>query len=478
MNLLSYHNFWNAIIRLPSTKKMLELSLKKCTSCNKTILEAALFDYVGKSNKCPNCKRLYSKIIGFWIEFLRLSLSVKRDKIERLLDDPYTKRAIITIVKSFLHFGIRKPLSIFAPFLVVWDFTHKCNLSCKHCYSNSGQALESELKTEEAIDVIDQLADFGVTALAFSGGEPLCRSDFFEVAQHAVKKGLYVSVATNGTLLTKENVKKLKKIGINYVEVSIDGAMGETHDSFRGVSGAFNHAVRGLKNCVKEELCACIATTATKNNLKEFPAIVDLAERIGAERFTYFNFIPTGRGKELYNQDISPEEREELMNYLLARISKGSKVTILTTAPQLARLAIQNQRNDNEMTMSMAHMQTIKISKRAVSLADFIGGCGAGRLYCSISPYGDVHPCVFLPIEVGNLKNRKFKDIWLNSHFFNTLRDRSKLKGSCGSCDFKYVCGGCRARAQAYCNDILTSDPGCLLAKRGSKEFLKARKKQ
>jgi radical SAM protein with 4Fe4S-binding SPASM domain len=461
MNLLSYHNFWNAIISLPTTKKMLELSLKKCDFCNKTILEAALTEYVGKSHGCQNCRGLYSKIISFWIEFLRLSLSVKRDKIEKLLDDPYTKRAISTIVKSFLHFGIRKPLSIYAPFLVVWDFTHKCNLNCKHCYSNSGQALETELRTKEAIDVVNQLADFGVTALAFSGGEPLSRSDFFEVARHAVDKGLYVSVATNGTLLTIKNVKKIKKAGINYVEISIDGASAKTHDSFRGVPKS---AIKGLKNCVEEELCACVATTATKNNLKEIPAIVDLAEKIGAERFTYFNFIPTGRGKELYDQDVSPEEREELMSYLLGRISNGSKITILTTAPQLARLAIQRQGEGNEMAMSMAHMQTIKVSKKAVSLADFIGGCGAGRLYCSLSPYGDVHPCVFLQINVGNLRNRKFKDIWLNSQFFNSLRDRAKLKGSCGACDFRDICGGCRARAKAYSNDVLSSDPGCVLS--------------
>ena len=192
MNLLSYHTFWNAIISLTTTKKMLELSLKKCCSCKKTILEAALDDYVGKMNKCPNCRKYYSKIINFWIEFLRLSLSVRRDKIEKLLEDPYTKRAIITLVKSFLYFGIRKPLSIYAPFLVVWDFTHKCNLNCKHCYSNSGLASEKELKTKEALDVVNQLADFGVTALAFSGGEPLSRSDFFEVAEHAVKNVLSI----------------------------------------------------------------------------------------------------------------------------------------------------------------------------------------------------------------------------------------------------------------------------------------------
>jgi radical SAM protein with 4Fe4S-binding SPASM domain len=399
---------------------------------------------------------------------LRRSLGVKKGKIVKLFADPNARVAISNLTKSFAYFGIRKPLSIYAPFLVVWDFTHKCNLGCRHCYSNSGVPSKDELTTKEALMVVDQLADFGVTALAFSGGEPLTRNDFFEIAAHAVKRGLYVSVATNGTLLTKENVKRLKKIGVNYIEVSIDGATSKSHDSFRGVPGAFDKAVEGLKTAVKEDLCACIATTATKNNLEEIPEILDLAAEIGAERFTYFNFIPTGRGKGIRKEDLSPEEREKLMCYLLERILKGNKVTILTTAPQLARVALQCQSGKGEIAMSMAHMQTAKVSKRAGALADFIGGCGAGRLYCSISPQGDVHPCVFLPINVGNLRKEKFGDVWLNSKLFNTLRNRANLTGACGKCDFKFICGGCRARAFAYNNDLLSSDPGCILSREAS----------
>ncbi|MBT0158889.1 radical SAM protein [Candidatus Bathyarchaeota archaeon A05DMB-2] len=468
MSLLSHDSFWNAIISMPTTKKMLDLSLKKCSACGRTVLEVALDDYVGKTDKkCQKCGGFYSQVIRFWIEFLRKSLSLKRDKVEKLLGDPYARRAITNIARSFRYYGIKKPLSLYAPFLVVWDFTHQCNLNCKHCYSNSGAVSQAELSTAEALDVVDQLADFGVTALAFSGGEPLSRKDFFEVASHAVERGLYVSVATNGTLLTKENVKKLKQARINYVEVSIDGATAQTHDAFRGVPGAFDKAVAGLKNCVEADLCACIATTATKSNLAEMPGILDLAEEIGAERFTYFNFIPTGRGKEHFDQDLTAEEREKLMLYLLNRMSKGCKTTILTTAPQLARVALQCQgsKGTGEITMSMAHMQTARVSKKAVPLADFIGGCGAGRLYCSISPQGDVHPCVFFPVNVGNLKTERFGDIWLNSRIFNALRDRSNLRGACGTCKYKYICGGCRARASAYHDDFLSSDPGCVLAK-------------
>ncbi len=468
MSLLNHDSFWNAVIRLPTTRKMLKLSLKKCSACDRTILETALDNYVGKTDEKCKCSSFYSRIIGFWIDFLRRSLAISREKVEKLLADPYARRAIITLVRSFSYFGIKKPLSIYAPFLVVWDFTHKCNLSCKHCYSNSGATHETELTTEEALGVVDQLVDAGVIALAFSGGEPLSRKDFFEVASYAAKRGLYVSVATNGTLLTKENVWKLKQAKINYVEVSIDGATANTHDSFRGVPSAFSKAVAGLKNCAEVDLCVCIATTATKSNIDEMPEILDLAEEIGAERFTYFNFIPTGRGREHYDQDLSPEEREKLMLYLLNRMSKGYKVTILTTAPQLARVALQCQGPGDTATMSMAHMQTVKVSKKAVPLADFIGGCGAGRLYCSLSPQGDVHPCVFLPINVGNLTKEKFVDIWLNSKLFNALRNRDNLKGPCGKCHYKYICGGCRARANAYRRDIMASDVGCILAKEGA----------
>jgi radical SAM protein with 4Fe4S-binding SPASM domain len=459
---------WNAVMALPMTEKMLELSLRKCSSCGRTVLEAALDDYSGQTNKaCSKCSLLYSQIIRFWIEFLRRSLNVKREKAQKLLADRYARRAIANLARTFAYIGITKPLSLHSPFLVVWDFTHKCNLNCRHCYSNSGASQEAELSTEEAFEVVDQLSDAGVTALAFSGGEPLARKDFFNVAEHAVNRGLYVSVATNGTLLTKENVKKLKDVGVNYVEVSIDGAKAGTHDEFRGVPGAFNRAVEGLKNCAEQDLCICMATTATKGNLSEIPGIIDLAEEIGAERFTYFNFIPTGRGKSLYNQDLSAEERENLMRYLLNRMSRGCKTTILTTAPQLARVALQCQGSagTGEITMSMAHMQTAKVSKKAVPLADFIGGCGAGRLYCSLSPQGDVHPCVFLPIKVGNLKIEKFSDVWLRSEVFKAFRNRANLKGSCGKCSFKFTCGGCRARASAYNQgDMLASDPGCLLA--------------
>jgi len=463
MNILTNEKIWNLFLSTPPVKWMLKTALTTCPDCSRTPLETALDKYACiTEQRCSSCS-LYARVIGFWIAFIQKMLAVHKSRISKIFSDSYVRTAINSIVTGFAEFGFHRPIQVHAPFLVVWNFTYKCNLRCKHCYSESGNVSKTELSTDEAMRVVDQIAAFGVTSLAFSGGEPLMRSDFFEVARYAVDSGLYVSLATNGTLLNYDTVKKLKEIGLHYVEVSLDGAESKTHDFFRGKTGAFNQTINGLKNCLNQDICTCIAVTATKNNQKEIPAILDLAENMGIDRFTLFNFIPTGRGKEILESDPSPQEREEILSYLNKQLSEDRKIAILSTTPQLARVALQcHSPTEEHMIMPLAHMEATKISNRAKALADFIGGCGAGRLYCAISPEGNVQPCVFMPIVIGNLKTEKMEDIWINSQVLCDLRNRDRLKGRCSKCEFKFVCGGCRARAFAYHNDYLMSDPGCI----------------
>jgi len=463
MKILTNEKIWNFFLSTPPVKWMLKTALTTCPACSRTPLETALDKYTCNTpTRCSSCS-LYSRVIGFWIKFIQKTLAVDKSRISKIFSDSYVRRAVNSIVSGFAEFGFHRPIQVHAPFLVVWNFTYKCNLRCKHCYSESGNVSKIELSTEEAMRVVDQIADFGVTSLAFSGGEPLMRHDFFEVARYAVDSGLYVSLATNGTLLNDDNVKKLKEIGLHYVEVSLDGAEAKTHDYFRGKTGAFDQTINGLKNCLNQDICTCIAVTATKNNQKEIPAILDMAEKMGIDRFTLFNFIPTGRGKEILTSDPSPKEREELLIYLNNQLSEDRKIAILSTTPQLARVALQcHSPTEEHLIMPLAHMEATKISNRAKALADFIGGCGAGRLYCAISPEGNVQPCVFMPIVIGNLKTEKLEDLWVNSPVLCELRDRDRLKGRCSKCEFKFVCGGCRARAFAYHNDYLMSDPGCI----------------
>jgi radical SAM protein with 4Fe4S-binding SPASM domain len=463
MDLLTNQKLWNSVITSPPVKWMLKQTLNKCHKCNKSPIATALDNCAGiKGPNCSSCS-VYVHVIEFWIGFIQKALGVEKSRLSKLFSDSYVRRAILSIVSGFSEFGFCRPIQIHAPLLVVWNFTYKCNLNCKHCYSNSGASAKNELSTEDALKVVDQLAEFGVTSLAFSGGEPLMRKDFFEVAKHAVDSGLYVSLATNGTLLTEENVKKLKEIGLHYVEVSVDGANAKTHDHFRGKTGAFKQTMQGLKNCMNKNICTCVAITGTKNNLTEIPAVIDMAENMGIDRFTLFNFIPVGRGKEIVAADPSPQEREQLLRLFNQKLSEGLRMAILSTTPQLARVALQcHSPTEGDLIMPLAHMEATKISKRAKALADFIGGCGAGRFYCAISPEGQVQPCVFMPLVVGDLKTQKMEDIWMNSSVLKDLRNRENLKGRCSKCEYKYVCGGCRARAFAYHDDYLMSDPGCI----------------
>jgi radical SAM additional 4Fe4S-binding domain len=397
---------------------------------------------------------------------------VKDAEVRSALGQPPFKKGLVTILQSIAEYGVTMPQKIYAPILVVWDCTHACNLKCKHCYQDAQKKLADELSTEEAKRMLDDLARSNVVALAFSGGEPLMRKDFFEVAKYAREKGMFLALATNGTMITKEVAKKLKEIGFEYVEISIDGKDAATHDGFRGSPGMFDRSVEGIKNCVAEGLYTCVATTPTQDNLTEIPAIYDLARDLKAARLVMFNFIPTGRGVTMAEGDLSPDEREALLKQMFEKNYDGS-TEVLSSAPQYARVAM------GSAGVSVGHFLTYKdVDDRALGLLEFIGGCGAGRHYCCIRPNGDIEPCVFMRLKVGNVRQNKLLDVWHTSPVLEQLRgDRNNLKGHCGICDHRYVCGGCRARALAYFGDLNAPDPGCInnrdaweeVARRGSK---------
>ena len=200
-----------------------------------------------------------------------------QEELKKNLRDPYWRNGFANVLRGIAEFGVRKPFVSGAPFLVVWDITYACNLRCKHCYSTSGIPWKDELNTEEALKAVDVLADAGVTIIAFSGGEPLVRRDFFQIARYAADKGMFVAVATNGTLITKDMAKKMKESGIGYVQISLDGKR-ETYEEFRGVKGIYDKVVEGIVNTKEAGLITCISTTATKLNIDDIPAVMDLQQ--------------------------------------------------------------------------------------------------------------------------------------------------------------------------------------------------------
>jgi len=273
-------------IMLSAVNPFLKSILKKFdVECEQdgSLLVNSLKEFLGENvDLCKSCSDLNRKVANPFLEVGGRIMRVDKEFMGRMFfGQEYGEawmRGFALMMRGIEKYGIRIPFVPAGPFDIVWNLTYSCNLKCKHCYENAGFH-RPELTTEQAytvIDILSEIAGFGLPALSFSGGEPLLRKDFFEIATYAKKKIPYISVATNGTLLTKRNVRKLKEVGVGYVEISLDGASSEVHESFRGVSGCFEKTMEGIRNCQTEGLELCLATTAHKKNLDEIPKIMDL----------------------------------------------------------------------------------------------------------------------------------------------------------------------------------------------------------
>ncbi|MHA1410377.1 MAG: radical SAM protein [Candidatus Odinarchaeia archaeon] len=463
----------------PLIRRVLKSISKYCKFDRENRLDVALQLYTGqRKNACAMCK-IASKIVSPILKLGSSSFGVTTEQLKERFADPYWRRGLANIIRGIALFGVRKPFVPGAPFQVVWNVTRKCNLKCKHCYENAGKADPDELTTEEAIEVIDRLANAGVVILAFSGGEPTIRKDILKLINRAHKKGIYVACATNALRFAdREVVKKFKKAGLQFAQISLDGLDPKTHDEFRGVKGAFEKTVQGIKNCVAEGLFVEVATTATHYNYKEIPDLIKFVDKLGVDWFMVYNFVPTGRGVDIIDQDLTPQEREELLQTLWDALNDPKiKVNCLSTAPQFARIAQEDYKRKMGLSVSSVdgqceqvvvptHFYNPSFSGKLQNLAGFIGGCGAGRFYMAIEPNGDVYPCVFFPheefVRAGNIKTDDFEEIWTKNVIFMESRNKDLLKGNCGTCEYKYTCGGCRARSYNYFKDILAPDPGCI----------------
>ncbi len=445
----------------PLSKALLKSTLKRDKK-GETKLEKALRKYTGEKIEVD---WLTFQIAKKAIEKGAESLGISKEKIKNSLKAPIIRRGLVNILEGIAYWGVKRPQITAAPFLIVWDVTYACNLKCKHCYASAGKKAPDELTTKEAKEAIDLFRKIGVVAIAFSGGEPLVRKDIFELIEYAKKRDFYVSMASNGTLITKKIAQKLKEVGLDYIEISLDG-FEKTHDNFRGIKGAWKKAVQGIRNCVEVGLDTCVATTATHYNLQEIPKLVDFVEKeLKANRFILFNFVPTRRGKEIKEKDLTPKEREELLELLYSKlVDPNCPLDTFSTAPQYAVISARYPTGPAVATHFTNKKALEMLKGKTKALTEFIGGCGAGRLYCGMEPNGDIQPCVFIPIKIGNIKKDDFLEIWRNSPVLKEIRERDKFEG-CGTCKYKYICGGCRARAYGYFGNLKGPDPGCFYKK-------------
>ena len=335
--------------------------------------------------------------------------------------------------------------------LVAWETTRNCNLACKHCRASADLGpFDGELDTAASFRLLDQIAELGSPIVILTGGEPLLRDDIFDIARYGTDKGLRMVMAPNGTLITPEHARNMADSGIKRISVSLDGATREKHDDFRGVPGAFEGALRGIERAKEAGIEFQINTTISKLNLDQIPRIQELAVKLGAVAHHIFLLVPTGRGKYMIDQEINAREYEETLNWFYDQRDKTPLQLKATCAPHYYRILRQRAREEGKKVTFESH------GLDAVTRG-CLGGCG----FCFISHRGIVQPCGFLQVDSGNVTQESFADIWRGSKVFLALRNYDDLKGKCGECEYKRVCGGCRARAFEATGDIMDEEPLC-----------------
>jgi AdoMet-dependent heme synthase len=389
------------------------------------------------------------------------------------------------------------------PRLVFWELTKGCNLRCIHCRASATElSSPTDLSTDAAKAIIDQIAEVSQPILVLSGGEPLFRKDIFELARYATEKGLRAALATNGTLVTKEIAGKIVESGVRRVAISLDGADAATHDKFRGIPGAFDAAIAGFRNLKELGMSVQINTTIARHNAHQLPHVLELARSIGADALHTFLLVPVGCGVDIAaEQMVPPDEYEKMLNWFYDQSLTGGIELKATCAPHYFRVVRQrraaeghslaaahaahamppnghahhsNTANIGPTEMTMPGSTGIELKPHGVGqpvghpgthpsdMNAMTKGCLAGTAVCFISHQGEVYPCGYLPALAGDLKKQSFSEIWENSFVFNQLRDVNNLNGKCGCCEFRNVCMGCRARAYAATGNYLDEEPFCV----------------
>lgn len=346
--------------------------------------------------------------------------------------------------------------------VMTWNSTRTCNLSCVHCYSDSeNKKYSGELTTVEAKKMLDDMAEFGVPILLFSGGEPLMRKDIFELMAYAKDKGIRPTLSTNGTLITPAVAKKLKDLGLHYVGISMDG-FGETHDKFRGMKGAFDKMITGIHNSIGAGLKVSLRFTITKHNSPDIPKVFDLMDEHDIHRVCFYHLVYSGRGSDISRDDLTLEESRQWVDYIFDKAEeyhrRGIEKDILT---------IDNHTDGVYLYLKLKERDP-EHAAEVYQLLKWQGGNRSGVGFGDVDYLGNVHADQFSwDYTFGNVRERKFGDIWsdVSDKIIAGYKNRKPLiKGRCSKCNFYEICNAnFRARAKYATGDLWESDPACYL---------------
>jgi radical SAM protein len=350
-----------------------------------------------------------------------------------------------------------------SPFVVIWETTQACDLACKHCRACAvPQRDPRELTTDEAKRLVDDICRFGRPLFVLTGGDPLKRPDVTEVVRYGVEQGLRVALTPSGTpLMTPRVLEELRDAGLSRLAVSLDGATAEQHDGFRGVAGSFDWTIRMLETARSLGLSTQINTTISRHNVHDLESLITLMTGLDIALWSVFFIVPVGRARA---EDLATaEEFEEVFNRLYELSTTAPFDIKSTAAPQYRRVVLQRQVAERRQGANGQPLTPLTAGV-GFSLADGVGrakGVNDGDGFLFVSHRGDIYPSGFLPLSAGNVRTDDLVEVYRSHELFRALRDRGRLQGKCGACEFRFVCGGSRARAYAMTGDPLASDPLC-----------------
>jgi AdoMet-dependent heme synthase len=333
----------------------------------------------------------------------------------------------------------------------VWEVTGACNLRCIHCHATSGKAEADELTTDEGKKFIDDLVKCSeFRMLVYTGGEPLVRPDLFELMEHSKKAGLTNVIATNGTLITEEIAYRLKECGVVGVAISLDSSVSDVHNQIRNSDSAFEMALQGMRNVKKAGMLLQINATAMEYNFDTLDELIELADTEGSGIMLMYQLVPVGRGNKIEEAALKVNQNERLLKLLAEKQKNISTIIEPVAGPQYWPYLMESKNMNNGLKKKLAEQ--------------VFHGCAAARGFVYIKANGDIWPCPFIEISGGNIRDLSFEKIYRESEIFVKLRNReNNLKGKCGECSYRKMCGGCRGRAMAYTGDPLSEDPSCFI---------------
>ena len=408
-----------------------------CSHCKKRIIDSIVEDeYLAIKNDCRECQPSRQELTD-QVTKLFEELQFGREELQRDLQNRANRKSLIAILYGVFSNGPNVPLSF--PQVCSFELTYRCNLKCKHCYIGTPPTTQ-EMDTKSALQAIEKIAETGFVGIPLSGGEPLLRNDLLSLAKETKSYDMDVILSTNGTLLSQDRAKELRPY-VDVACISLDSHVESIHDNFRGLEGAQKMTLKGIKNCLDNDIPVRIFTTLTKFNHEKLPELINFIVELGVKEIALFDLNLVGRGCNIGQEfQLTLEEFKKSATALLGLKNQSA-----------ARVDV------------LAPFNFIKDDQYVNKLTLLSGGfCNAGISTLNISPDGEIQPCSRVRINLGNVLTDNLKEIWKDSPALKALRDRERLKGTCGKCEYKYVCGGCRANAYAEHSDYLMEDPRCM----------------